>query len=203
MSFVFGLLNGSMRFLWGLLLDLLGFKILMLTICILELGVSISIYFIAEIQILYFIENMIIASCLSGGFTLLTPTFNKVFGTKLGSTMYGIGACFIGLASILGPVLTKFIIKNKEDYLIIYLCGSVFVIMSLITLIFFKEDPFDYRKPINSKIQKEGYQSPSIQQSQQIIPKDDDCVSDDINQYQLKQNLNNKEKDEEKATKEI
>lgn len=200
---MFGLLNGSMRFLWGFLLDLLGFKILMLIICILELGVSISIYFIAEIQTLYFIENMIIASCLSGGFTLLTPTFNKVFGTKLGSTMYGIGACFIGLASILGPVLTKFIIKNREDYLIIYLCGSVFVIMSLITLIFFKEDPFDYRKPINSKTQKEGYQSPSIQKSQQIIPNDDDFFSDDINQYQLKQNLNNKEKDEEKAIKEL
>lgn len=144
MAFLFGFVNGSTRFIWGHLLDKLSYRLLMLIILLLELTVSISVYFSAEKTVLYLIENFVIALCLSGTFTMITPTFNKVFGNKNGAKIYGLTGILIGIASFLGPILTKLLIKKEKDYLEVYLIGAGSVFINIVTLFFFKNEPFNY-----------------------------------------------------------
>ena len=138
-------------------MDKLGFKFLMIIISILELIVSLTIFYIAnnlKNELIYIIENLIIALCLSGTFTMITPTFSNIFGRK-GAEIYGITGFMIGVASFLGPVLTKIFIRNNgvNDYKIVYFSGGGFVILNLVFIIFFEEKPFVFqRKDVDDKI---------------------------------------------------
>ena len=135
---LFGLVNGSTRFIWGYLMDKFNFKILMVIISIIEIIICGTIYILSEYPVIFVIENLFVAVCLSGTFTTITPLFNKIFN-ELGAEMYGLTGFFIGLASFLGPVLTKLYIKEDSDYLIIYIIGGVLCIIKFIALFFFDE----------------------------------------------------------------
>ena len=136
---LFGLVNGGTRFIWGYLMDKLNFKILMIIISIIEFIICGPIYFFADQPVIFVIENLLVACCLSGTFTTITPLFNKVF-KNLGAEMYGLTGFFIGLASFMGPILTKIFIKEDSDYLIIYSIGGAFCVIKFIALLFFDEN---------------------------------------------------------------
>jgi len=136
---LFGIVNGSTRFIWGYLMDKFNFKILMIIISIIEMTICCSIYFVAHIPALFVVENLLVATCLSGTFTTITPLFNKVF-KNLGAEMYGLTGFFIGLASFLGPILTKLLIKEDSDYIIIYFIGAGICLGKFIALFFFDEN---------------------------------------------------------------
>ena len=143
---LFGLVNGSTRFVWGFLMDKFNFKILMIIISIIELTISATIYFLADYPVIFVIENLLVATCLSGTFTTITPLFNKVFN-ELGAEMYGLTGFFIGLASFLGPVLTKLLIKEDSDYIIVYFVGGGICLIKFIALFFFDENsPYIFKK---------------------------------------------------------
>ena len=120
-------------------MDKFNFKILMVIISIIEMGVSGSIYFVAHIPALFVVENLLVAICLSGTFTTITPLFNKVF-KEYGAEMYGLTGFFIGLASFLGPILTRSLIKKDSDYIIIYSIGGGICLIKFIALFFFDEN---------------------------------------------------------------
>ena len=145
---LFGIVNGSTRFIWGFLMDKFNFKILMVIISILEITICFSIYFFSDNPIIFVIENLLVATCLSGTFTTITPLFNKVF-KEVGAEMYGLTGFFIGLASFLGPVLTKILIKEDDDYIIVYSVGGGICIVKFIFLFFFDENSeyiFKYKR---------------------------------------------------------
>ena len=119
-------------------MDKFNFKILMIIISFIEFGVCGTIYFFADKPAIFVIENLLVACCLSGTFTTITPLFNKIFN-ELGAEMYGLTGFFIGLASFAGPILTKLMIHEDSDYLIIYSIGGVFCIDKFIALLFFDE----------------------------------------------------------------
>ena len=127
-------------------MDKFNFKILMVIISIIEITVSVTIYFFADNPFIFVIENLLVAICLSGTFTTITPLFNKIFN-NVGAEMYGLTGIFIGVASFLGPVLTKILIKEDEDYLIIYIIGGVICLIKFIFLFFFDENsPYEYKR---------------------------------------------------------
>ena len=132
-------------------MDKFNFKILMVIISIIELTVCGTIYFFADNKYIFVIENLLVACCLSGTFTTITPLFNKIFKNELGAEMYGLTGFFIGLASFAGPILTKLLIKEDSDYLIIYSIGGVFCLIKFITLLFFDENKeFQFRQRFSS-----------------------------------------------------
>ena len=145
MAFLYGVINGLTRFMWGFLLDKFSFKMLMGLILLTELIVSASIYHSASIVTMYLIENFCIATCLSGTFVMITPTFHKTFGPKNGTSVYGLTGMLVGLASLLGPITTKLLISENTDYLKVYLIGSVAVALNLIVLTIFVEKPYIYK----------------------------------------------------------
>ena len=143
---LFGLINGGTRFIWGILMDKFNFKILMFIISIIEFGVCGTIYISASNPYFFVIENVLVACCLSGTFTTITPLFNKVFGDKNGAEMFGLTGFSIGLASFAGPVLTKLYIKDESDYFELYLIGGGVCVVKFIALILFDEKkPFVYK----------------------------------------------------------
>ena len=155
MAFLFGIVNALTKFIWGYFMDKYNFKSLMYIVILLELFISLTVFYSVNYPFLYLIENLLIACCISGTFTMIIPLFNIVFGFKNGAKLYGITGIMIGLASFLGPIMTKFIItdnSNKDIYEIIYLIGGIFVFFSLIVLWFFKEEKFKYSMNDNEYI---------------------------------------------------
>ena len=136
-------------------MDKFGFKVLMFIISILELFLSGTIYYIAGNPILFVIENLLVACCLSGTFTTITPLFNKIFGKELATEIYGLTGFFIGVASFVGPLLTKIMINEDEDYLMVYMIGGGICLMKFMALLCFKEDEpyiFKYKDENRNKI---------------------------------------------------
>ena len=136
----FGVVNGTSRFLWGYLMDIFGFKILMYVITIIEIVVSASLYFVAFSSVLYFISILLIAACIGGNFAVILPYFNTLFGLELGQKVYSISGNFIGVSSICGPIMTKFLISDKTGYLIAFYVSCALLIFKIVVLFFFNEE---------------------------------------------------------------
>ena len=120
-------------------MDKFNFKVLMIIISIIEFIICATIYIFSENPAIFVIENLLVACCLSGTFTTITPLFNKIFN-ELGAEMYGLTGFFIGLASFAGPVLTKLMIHEDSDYLIVYSIGGALCLVKFIALLFFDEN---------------------------------------------------------------
>ena len=126
-------------------MDLFGFKVLMFIITSIEIIIASTLYFSVFSPILYIISILLISACIGGHFSILSPVFNKIFGLEKGPEMYGLTGNFIGIASISGPIMTNFLLKEKEDFLVVFLVGGALCVVKLVVLIFFKEeDKFEY-----------------------------------------------------------
>ena len=144
MSLLIAFLNGATRFIWGYFVDKFSFKQILFFILFIQLIISLSIYFIAyyKFLIIYIIENLIIAILNSGIFTLLAPTFSKIFGIKYGADIFGITGITVGISCFGGPIIAKFVIKENRDYLILYLSCAGVILVTIGFLVFFKEEKF-------------------------------------------------------------
>ena len=126
-------------------MDKFGFKALMFIITFIEILIACTLYFSAKIPILYIISILLISACIGGHFSILSPVFNKIFGLEKGPEMYGLTGNFIGVASISGPIMTNFLLKENKDFLIVFLVGGALCVVKLVVLIFFDEDKqFEY-----------------------------------------------------------
>ena len=148
LGILFGIVNGSSRFLWGYLMDKLGFRTLMFAITTIEVSVGISLYFIVKLHFLFVFCVLLIGACIGGNFVILAPTFNKIFGLQIGPELYGITSISIGIANISGPILTTLILKENKDYLIAFLIGASLSFTKFILLFFFKEEPYEFKNKV-------------------------------------------------------
>ena len=177
---MFGLVNGSCRFLWGYLMDKFGFKPLMSIIAGIELFLAGSLYFLVKIPSLFVICILLVATCIGGHFSILAPLFNKVYGVEIGPQCYGICGFCIGVSNLIGPLLCMFILKEKTDFLIAYLFGGSLVLIKIFSLIMFDENEKFNFDEINQdknvgKIERETENEKSNDQT----PKKDAGVTDE------------------------
>ncbi len=145
LGILFGIVNGSSRFLWGYLMDKFGFRTLMFAITTIEVTVGVSLYFVVKFAPLFVICVLLIGACIGGNFVILAPTFNKIFGLQIGPELYGITSISIGIANISGPILTTLILKENKDYLIAFLIGASLSFTKIILLFFFKEEQYEFK----------------------------------------------------------
>ena len=137
-------------------MDKFGFKVLMFIITAIEIIISATLYFSVQIEALYIISVLLISACLGGHFAILSPVFNKVFGLEKGPEMYGLTGNFIGIASVSGPLMSNFILKEKKDFLIVFLIGGALCVVKFVVLIFFNENvKFKYKKSDDNLIENE------------------------------------------------
>ena len=137
-------------------MDKFGFKVLMFIITAIEIIISATLYFSVQIEALYIISVLLISACLGGHFAILSPVFNKVFGLEKEPEMYGLTGNFIGIASVSGPLMSNFILKEKKDFLIVFLIGGALCVVKFVVLIFFNENvKFKYKKSDDNLIENE------------------------------------------------
>ena len=140
-GFLFSIVNGLSRFIWGIFMDKFGFKKLMFIITIIEIIVGLSLYFIIEFGILFIIELILVSLCIGGTFTILTPIFIQIFGLYVGPELYGLTGISIGISNLSGPLLMRlFSSGENSSFLIMFLIGTGFCVIKLIVLIFFDEN---------------------------------------------------------------
>jgi MFS family permease len=140
LGILFGLVNGSSRFLWGYLMDKYGFKPLMSVIAAIEVVLAGSFYFIVKFDLLYIICVLLIAACIGGHFSILAPLFNKVYGVEIGPQAYGLCGFFIGGANLTGPLLSMFLLKENIHFLFAFLIGGTIIMIKIFCLFIFDED---------------------------------------------------------------
>jgi MFS family permease len=140
LGILFGLVNGSSRFLWGYLMDKYGFKPLMSVIAAIEVILAGSFYFIVNLDLLYIICVLLIAACIGGHFSILAPLFNKVYGVEVGPQAYGLCGFFIGGANLTGPLLSMFLLNDNIHFLFAFLIGGTIVMIKIFCLFIFDED---------------------------------------------------------------
>ena len=145
LGILFGIVNGSSRFLWGYLMDKLGFKTLMFIITAIEVTVGSTLYFMVNYEAIFVIEVLLIGACIGGNFVILAPTFKKIFGLQIGPELYGITSISIGIANISGPILTKLLLKERGDYLIAFIIATSLSGIKFIVLLFFNENPYEFK----------------------------------------------------------
>ena len=138
LSKVFTLLNTVSRMVWGPISDRIGFKILYSIICINQIICGATIYFCASNIVAYFIITNLGILSYAGHVTLFSGLINNKFGIEKSVFLLGLCGIFNGIAAIIGPILTIFVLKEKKDYLIVYLIGVAPTIISLIITIFIK-----------------------------------------------------------------
>ena len=127
-------------------MDKFGFKILMFIITSIEIIIAGTLYITVQNDILYVISVLLISACIGGHFAILSPTFNKIFGLEKGPEMYGLTGNFIGIASVSGPLMSNFVLKEKKDFLVVFLVGGALCIVKFVILFFFNEnEKFKYK----------------------------------------------------------
>ena len=146
MSKVCGLLNAMFRIGWGFVYDRLGFKIPYTIVTSIQIGVSASFYFSANNIYTYYLTNILENVVFSGHGTIAPPIVSKIFGMKNTVTLLGITGYYIGTAGFVGAIIAKFVIKEDNDFLIVYWIGCGFAIMGFVICLLTKEDKFIYHK---------------------------------------------------------
>ena len=154
LGILFGVVNGTSRFIWGHLLDKFGFKILMYTLTFLEIISSCTIYFTVQYDALYIMMVLIVAACLGGNFCCISPLYTLIYGIEVGPQMYALAGIVMGIAQFCGPILVKFILSSKRDYLVTFLVGGTFCVCKLGVLLFF-DDTEKIDVDLEEKINKE------------------------------------------------
>ena len=154
LGILFGVVNGSSRFLWGHLLDKYGFKVLMYTLTFFEIISASTIYYTVQYDVLYIIIVLIVAACLGGNFCCISPLYTLIYGIEVGPQMYALAGIVMGIAQFCGPILVKFILTSKKDYLITFLIGGTFCVCKLAVLLFF-DDTEKIEVDLEEKIDKE------------------------------------------------
>lgn len=144
MSKVCLFLNGLFRIAWGFIYDWLGFKIPYSIVTTIQVGVSATFYSSANNIATYYITNILENLVFSGHGTIAPPIITKIFGMKNTVKLLGITGYYIGTAGFLGAMISKFVIKENKDYIIVFLIGCGFAIMAWIICLITKEDKFIY-----------------------------------------------------------
>lgn len=105
-----------------------------------EIISSSILYFTVEYDALYILIVLLIAACLGGNFVCIIPLYTQVYGMDAGPRMYALTGAIIGMSQFCCPLLLKFLLSDKKDYLIIFLIGGGLCVIKLIALIFFNDN---------------------------------------------------------------
>ena len=169
MSKVSAFLNAMFRIGWGFVYDWLGFKIPYTIVTTIQIGVSATFYFSVKHISTYYITNILENVVFSGHGTIAPPIVSEIFGMKNTVTLLGITGYYIGTAGFLGAVFAKFIIRNDNDYLIVYWIGCGFAIMGFIICLITKVDKFAYSKTEEEEGKDNNLINPSLASNEEKI----------------------------------
>ena len=111
----------------------------MIIIASIEIISSSLLYFTVKFDLLYIFIILTIAACLGGNFVCIIPLYTQIYGMDAGPRMYALTGAIIAMGQFCGPLLVKFFLSEKKDYLVTFLFGGTLCVIKLIFLIFFDD----------------------------------------------------------------
>lgn len=145
LSSFYALINGFGRIIWGFLLDRYNLKNLFYSILLSEMIISISIFYAGHFQYLYFIMVCTCSFLFSGVVVITVIIYPKIYGIKYSNKIYSIASAICGFSCLLGPIASKVIIKEINDYKKIYISGFIFSLIAFINLYFVNDSEYIYK----------------------------------------------------------
>jgi MFS family permease len=100
---VYAILNGLGRIIWGTLSDLLGRKLSIFLMCLLQGIIMLFLYYLGASPIGFIIAASIIGFNFGGNFALFPAATADFFGNKTVGRNYGLVFFAYGIAGIAGP----------------------------------------------------------------------------------------------------
>lgn len=131
--------NGSMRIVFGNLVDRFSFKFLMSVVLTIELAMCMLFFIAANSSGFFFFLILLNYSILGGFFTIFPVSVTKIFGLKVGPQVYvqiSMGSFF---ASLLNLFATKWLLP-ATNYFVLFCTGAAVTCVALALLCFIKEE---------------------------------------------------------------
>lgn len=127
------------RFFWSVVFNYTGYKFVALINLLIQVVIFVTLKFSVSVPAGYFIL-ILLANCCFGGFAVITPTFSQlVFGTEVGSKVYGIYALVLSFGNFIQYIYVLLLLKYIDFDGILYIClGKVVIAIGLVVLITFK-----------------------------------------------------------------
>lgn len=130
--------NGTSRVFWASLMDRFSFRSVYACLLLLELAVSLSIYYVRDQPVLYPIWVGLSYWCEGGHFSMFATAGVQIFGIKNGGTIFSV----IFLATPVTSTLSFILIKENLPTQTILWVGSAMTAFNLVLLYFFNDKPF-------------------------------------------------------------
>ena len=146
LSKFYNLINTFSRIIWGIILDIFNFTLPYFIICVNQIICNGLFYWSAFKVETYFLVCCFGVLSFAGHVPLFPNVINKKFWIENSVILLGICGLFSGITCFLGPILTKSIIVNNDDYMIIYLIGSFTSFISSILPWLSKYEKVDFKK---------------------------------------------------------
>ena len=141
----YSILSGLSRLIWGALFDKFSFKCLF-GICIFsQIIVDTVLFYSVKWPFLFFSLLCFQSVIISGKVSLNITMFIKVYGIKYFGFIYTVFTAIGSFTHLLGPFIIKFVVKNINDYKILYIGGGLCSMLALFILICFSEKKFEYK----------------------------------------------------------
>ena len=140
----YSILSGLSRLIWGALFDKFSFKFLF-GICIFsQVIVDSFLFYSVNYPMIFFTLLCFQSIIISGKISLNITMFIKVYGIKYFGFIYTVFTAFGSFTHLLGPFIIKIVVKNIEDYKILYIGGGLCSLLALFILFCFSEKKFEY-----------------------------------------------------------
>ena len=142
---IYSILNGLSRLIWGILFDKFTFKCLYGICIITQIIVDSILFYSVKFPFIFFFLLCFQSIIISGKISLNVTMFIKVYGINYFGFIYTVFTAIGSFTHLLGPFIIKIIVKNTDDYKILYFGGAFFSFIALIILFCFSEKKFEYK----------------------------------------------------------
>ena len=133
------IVNGLSRSFWATLLDFFGFKIVFMSLLVMEISVAFTFVLIHEIRELYLIWVLISFSTLGGHFSIFPTLCARIYGPSMGGKVFTFIFTGFALATLVNWLLSKQTSAGNIKYdILFYILGSMGIV-ALILAFFFNE----------------------------------------------------------------
>mmetsp|Transcript_15888 Transcript_15888/g.17630 ORF Transcript_15888/g.17630 Transcript_15888/m.17630 type:complete len:202 (+) Transcript_15888:510-1115(+) len=144
--------NGLSRGVWSTLQDIFGFKIIYITLLVLEITVAFTFVTIHKIKALYFIWVLVAFATLGGHFSIFPTVCAKIYGTKMGGKIYTVLFIAFATGTLINWILSRQTSRGNIGYETLFYILASLAVISLGLSIFFKDNTLV--KKVNERVGK-------------------------------------------------
>lgn len=155
--------SSASKFAWGAVQDYLGFSRVYMIILIVQLGVILLLDFVTNTEAMYAIWIFLVFVCEGAHFVIFPAVCSTIYGSKLGSKIFGLIFFSRAIASSIGIIASSYLLPRFK-WIGCFIFFAVLSAFSIILLLIFNESPIpsDDMKRIADKRKKKPQEGKDV-----------------------------------------